>query len=183
MNKLDRLFLRIARMSRWNMRRLAMDGDADERRIARLCLIMDYEGQKRESNGQFGSGKKPGGSNSSGSKSEGSKEAGRSSEKSLQKVAKSCTIKASDGVQVKGYSSHVLDQMKDRGFDEASVEDAIRNPLHITSDKMNESGQPSRQYIGRKATVAVNPENGVICTGWPTGSRMRKKYGGDGNDQ
>lgn len=42
------------------MLKVALDGDPDERRIARLCLIMDYSGQRRESNGQFGTGKKPG---------------------------------------------------------------------------------------------------------------------------
>lgn len=36
--------------------------------MARLCLALDYSGQKREANGQFGTGKKPGGSSSSGAK-------------------------------------------------------------------------------------------------------------------
>lgn len=65
MNDLDMRFLRIARMSRWNQSRIAHDRNNSDRRIARLCLIMDYEGQRREANGQFGKGKKAGGTNSS----------------------------------------------------------------------------------------------------------------------
>ncbi len=66
MNKLDKLFLRMAQMSPWAMRRKALDGQPDERRVARLCQIMDFAGQKREKNGQFGTGKKPGSGESSG---------------------------------------------------------------------------------------------------------------------
>lgn len=68
MGSLDKLFLKIAGMSRWARQKLAFDSQNEsERRIAKLTLKLDYPGQKRESNGQFGTGKKAGGS-SSGSK-------------------------------------------------------------------------------------------------------------------
>lgn len=61
-------------MSRWARQRLALDGQTEEeRRIARLSLKLDYPGQKRESNGQFGTGKKVGGSSGGGSGSSGNK--------------------------------------------------------------------------------------------------------------
>lgn len=63
MGSLDKLFLKIAGMSRWARQRLAFDSQNEsERRIAKLTLKLDYPGQKRESNGQFGTGKKVGGS-------------------------------------------------------------------------------------------------------------------------
>lgn len=68
MGSLDKLFLKIAGMSRWARQKLAFDGQTEsERRIAKLTLKLDYPGQKRESNGQFGTGKKAGGSSSGGS--------------------------------------------------------------------------------------------------------------------
>ena len=181
------------------MRQTALNGQSDERGIARLALHLDASLKDDEEkwitvNGahiQVGEGGEP----KSGppalkkaleekrenptSNSENTPKSAAPSQNRLQNVAKSCTMKSSDGVQIKGYSSHVLDQMEARGFDEAGVEDAIKNPLHITPDKLDEFGQPSRQYIGRKATVAVNPETGVICTGWRTSRQRRKKYGGE----
>lgn len=52
-------------MSRWNQSRIAHDHNHSDQRLARLCLLLDYEGQKREANGQFGTGKKAGGASSS----------------------------------------------------------------------------------------------------------------------
>lgn len=55
-------------MSRWARQKLAFDGATEaERRLARMSLKLDYPGQKRESNGQFGTGKKAGGSSGGGS--------------------------------------------------------------------------------------------------------------------
>ena len=31
-------------------------------------------------------------------------------------------------------------------------------------------------YIGKEATVILNPETGEVVTTWKTGSRIRKKY-------
>lgn len=38
------------------------------------------------------------------------------------------------------------------------------------------SGVASQQFIGKSATVAVDPENGTITTTWCTGSRTKRKY-------
>lgn len=55
-------------MTRWARLKLALDGKTEaERQMAKLTLRLDYPGQKRESNGQFGTGKKAGGSSASSS--------------------------------------------------------------------------------------------------------------------
>ena len=184
------------------MLQMALDGRSDERRVARLALRLSVsandEDEWRTVNGthiKVGEGGEP----KSGppalkkalnekreeaiEKTVSSQESSKKSTESLKKVAKSCTIKASDGVQIIGYSSHALDRLSERGVSESQAEDAITKPLRIMPDKTDEEGRPSRTYIGRDATVCVNPENGIITTGWKTGSRYRKKYGGEGNGQ
>lgn len=56
--------------------------------------------------------------------------------------------------------------------------DALKNPLNHGSikTKTDNLGRPSQQFIGKSATVAVNPENGTITTTWCTGSRTKRKY-------
>ena len=58
------------------------------------------------------------------------------------------------------------------------VNDALKNPLNHGSikTKTDNLGRPSQQFIGKSATVAVNPENGTITTTWCTGSRTKRKY-------
>ena len=71
------------------------------------------------------------------SEPENSLNASVSSQNRLQNIAKSCNIIASDGVQIRGYSSHILDQMEARGFNEADVEEAVTKPMHISPDKID----------------------------------------------
>ena len=54
----------------------------------------------------------------------------------------------------------------------------LKNPLNHGSikTKTDNLGRPSQQFIGKSATVAVNPENGTITTTWCTGSRTKRKY-------
>ena len=46
----------------------------------------------------------------------------------------------------------------------------LKNPLNHGSikTKTDNLGRPSQQFIGKSATVAVNPENGTITTTWCT---------------
>ena len=180
------------------MQQTALDGRTDERRVAwlalRLSVSANDEDEWRTVNGthiKVGEGGEP----KSGppalkkalnekreeaiEKTVSSQESSEKSTESLQKLAKSCNIKASDGLQVKGYSSHILDQMKDRNVSESSVEGALTASLKVKPDKLDEYGRPSRQCIGMRATVAVNPDSGVMCSVWPTSNKLRKKYGGE----
>lgn len=94
------------------------------------------------------------------------------------------TVKASNGTTVTSLSEHALDrtQLDSRPVTVEGIMDALKNPLNDGSivTKRDNSGRPSQQFIGKSATVAVNPETGVITTTWCTGSRTRRKYLKDG---
>lgn len=65
MKSLDRAFLKTARLPRSKLAALSSDSASVLwRAMARICLALDYPGQKRDANGQFGTGKKSGGSSS-----------------------------------------------------------------------------------------------------------------------
>lgn len=73
MNALDKRFLSIASASRWQQQKIAHDGESTvDRKLARLCLILDWPGQPKEANGQFGKGKMPGGGSTTPNEKEGS---------------------------------------------------------------------------------------------------------------
>lgn len=92
-------------------------------------------------------------------------------------VDKMVGVKTSTGSTVKGIKDpHFFDQMKIRKFSSDAAVDALQKPLNITPTVLNEKGEPSQQYIGKKATIAYNPETGNVITGWKTGKRDLKKY-------
>ena len=89
-------------------------------------------------------------------------------------------VKASNGILVTRFSDHALDrtQTESRPVTVEGILDALKNPLNHGSikTKTDKLGRPSQQFIGKSATVAVNPENGTITTTWCTGSRTKRKY-------
>lgn len=89
-------------------------------------------------------------------------------------------VKASNGILVTRFSDHALDrtQTESRPVTVEGILDALKNPLNHGSikTKTDNLGRPSQQFIGKSATVAVNPENGTITTTWCTGSRTKRKY-------
>lgn len=88
-------------------------------------------------------------------------------------------METSDGVVIKDLSYHFAERCEERGVTMVGVQDALTKPLNITNIKVDEEGRPSLKYIGRYATVSVNPDNGAITTAWRTRSKLVKKYGGD----
>lgn len=82
-------------------------------------------------------------------------------------------IVTSDGIETHA-TKHIFDQAKLRGVSVDDIPEALTNPLKIGKIKINDNG-PSKKYIGQKATVAVNPENGNIITVWRTSSKKVKK--------
>lgn len=105
MNALDKRFLRIASASRWRQIKIAHDGEsAVDRKLARLCLILDWEGQKREANGRFGSGKKPG--TGKASEKAGKEKSPSKSKTNLQLFAGRDLSKQSSSSLRKGIKSH-----------------------------------------------------------------------------
>lgn len=89
-------------------------------------------------------------------------------------------VKASNGILVTRFSDHALDRTQNdsRPVTVDGILDALKNPLNHDSikTKTDNRGRPSQQFIGKSATVAVNPENGTITTTWCTGSRTKRKY-------
>lgn len=77
-------------------------------------------------------------------------------------------------------SRHAEDREAERNISEAAIQDALQNPLFKGEVVMDEYGRKSIKYIGREATVIMNPDTNTEITTWKTGSRIRKKYeGGD----
>ena len=66
--------------------------------------------------------------------------------------------------------------MSERGISSESVSDAISSPLSVGEVKVDELGRESVSYIGKDATVVVNPSNGKIITVHRTHSRIRRRY-------
>lgn len=89
-------------------------------------------------------------------------------------------IKASNGISITSISNYALDrtQMDSRPVTVEGILDALKDPLNRDSieTRTDKLGRPSQQFIGNSATVAVNPENGIITTVWCTGKRAKRKY-------
>ena len=76
-------------------------------------------------------------------------------------------------VEIKDISQHLFERKTFRDVSYEDMVDAFTNPLNIGTIKIDEKGR----YIGRKATITVNPDNGTITTVWKTGKDKVKKYG------
>lgn len=89
----------------------------------------------------------------------------------LSKLNRTTTI---DGIPISA-TGHVIDRMHERGVSADDIIDALTNPLDFSNIKIDTQGRPSKKYIGEKATVAVNPDNGNITSTWPTSSKRAAK--------
>ena len=103
-------------------------------------------------------------------------ELGHYTKKRFYEIVNNSVI-AKNGTKITKFSDHAYRQSKrsERNVEYGSILNALRDPLKITVVKYNNNGEPSQQYIGKKATVAVNPDNGVITTVWPTHSKLANK--------
>ena len=59
-------------------------------------------------------------------------------------------------------TAHLFDRMLERNISFKDITDTIKNTLHTTEIKVDEFGRPSYKIIGKKATVAVNPNNNIV---------------------
>lgn len=76
---------------------------------------------------------------------------------------------------VQELSGHAIDQMANRNVTMEAIQDAILNPLQTNPVKYDDQGRPSFTVIGKKATIAINPDTGTITTAYPTHSKTAKK--------
>ncbi|QDK70336.1 phage minor head protein [Lactococcus protaetiae] len=84
---------------------------------------------------------------------------------------------AKDGVTISGMTDHLKERIVEREVNLENIVNAILNPLYIYPDKVDEFGRISRKYLGKYATIVINPEDGSAITTMATSSRLRRKYG------
>ncbi|MCC8185981.1 MAG: DUF6443 domain-containing protein [Bacteroides sp.] len=78
-----------------------------------------------------------------------------------------------NGIRIQSLTEHGLIRMAQRGVSQVAVKDALTNPLKINPVK-TQDGLSSQKFIGRQASVVINPTNGKIITVHPTStSRVR----------
>ncbi|MDY4080927.1 MAG: phage minor capsid protein [Candidatus Metalachnospira sp.] len=70
-----------------------------------------------------------------------------------------------NGIRVTGISQHVIERAVSRQFSAKSALDALQNPKKIGNIKIDEKGA-SRRFTGEKAAVVINPDTGMVITGW-----------------
>lgn len=85
-------------------------------------------------------------------------------------------ITAADGTIVTRYTGHLAERMEQRSVNDVEIYNGLSNPLHICDDVTDSLGRTSRRFIGRYATVNINPESGTIVTAWRTGSATVRKW-------
>lgn len=95
-------------------------------------------------------------------------------ESSLNRFLKTSIIV--NEITVKEVSKHALDQAVNRKISSKEMIDAIKFPLHIKERKIDQFGRTSQRFIGKSATVNINPDTGIITTVWSTGTAMKQKY-------
>lgn len=86
-----------------------------------------------------------------------------------------------DGIKVSP-SNHFTDRALQRKIAVEDVQDALQNPLQIGKIKVDAKGRPSKTYIGRHVTVAVNPETGALATVYKTSKKRVKKIEGENSE-
>ncbi len=80
-------------------------------------------------------------------------------------------------VEIKDISQHLFERKTFRDVPYEDMSDAFTKPLNNATIVTDNQGKKSIKYIGKKATVIVNPDTGVVITVWKTGKSTIKKYG------
>ena len=73
-------------------------------------------------------------------------------------------------------TQHASERMQLRDIKDAEIDDALKNPLFKGNVVIDANGRKSIKYIGKDATVVLNPETNKVITSWKTSSRLKKKY-------
>ena len=94
----------------------------------------------------------------------------------VNRYLRSAKITTRDGIRISSISDHAAAQAEERRVGKQEILDAMERSLYIGRDKNDAEGRTSRQYLGKSATVVINPENGNIVTVWPTHRKVARKY-------
>ena len=84
-------------------------------------------------------------------------------------------LKTPNGITIRSLSRHQQERADERALKVSDLKDAVLNPLHICDVREDKSGK-SQRFIGRYATINVNPDTGSLITSWRTGKRLVKRY-------
>ena len=95
---------------------------------------------------------------------------------SVNRSIKVFKVATKNGILVRGFSEHAADRAAERKVTAQQIVAATQRPMYIDEIRTDSKGRRSQVFIGRKATVSVNPDNGVITTAWKTGKDERRKY-------
>ncbi len=72
-------------------------------------------------------------------------------------------------------SEHGVSRKIERNVRTIDELDALKNPIKVKPVKIDFEGRPSQRYIGKKASVVVNPETNKIISVNPTSSKVETK--------
>lgn len=87
-------------------------------------------------------------------------------------------IVTADGITVNA-TIHLYERARERGLTIGQIKNALIEPLTIGPVKYKNGDRPSKEYVGEKATVYVNPTNGNATTCHRTHtSKVKKLKGG-----
>lgn len=89
---------------------------------------------------------------------------------------KEIKVKMKHGILTCRMSDHAGIQAASRKVSSREIVDAISKPLYIGNVEYDKKNRPSQRFIGKCATVNINPEDGTITTLWRTGTKKREKY-------
>ena len=95
---------------------------------------------------------------------------------SVEKIGKRGTILPMNLQLFAEKTQHASERMQLRDIKDAEIDDALKNPLFNGNVVIDANGRKSIKYIGKDATVVLNPETNKVITSWKTSSRLKKKY-------
>ena len=75
-------------------------------------------------------------------------------------------IKTKTGHQVKRISIHAIERCSQRRVKPEEIAETLRNPLVLLPVKKGKNGRSSQVYMGRRISVAFDPENDTVVTTW-----------------
>lgn len=76
---------------------------------------------------------------------------------------------------VQDISTNAFQRIRERNVTMEAVKDAITNPLNTSEINYDAAGRPSVTLTGKRATVSINPETGVITTAYPTHAKTARR--------
>lgn len=95
---------------------------------------------------------------------------------SVEKIGKRGTILPMNLQLFAEKTQHASERMQLRDIKDAEIDDALKNPLFKGNVVIDANGRKSIKYIGKDATVVLNPKTNKVITSWKTSSRLKKKY-------